>query len=148
MAKRCIRAPDYLGILIGINDVWRHFDETFCHPKDLVSLNRYQANYQQMIDQTKENVKEIFVIGPFMFEENRENSMRKMVDDYGNIAQKVAETNHLVYVDVQKAIDHYLTRQSSYTLSLDRVHPNRAGHMLVANVFLKAIAFNWQHKVQ
>jgi hypothetical protein len=48
-------------------------------------------------------------------------------------------------IDVQSVIDQFLTIESSYTLSLDRVHPNEYGHFLVARTFLNAIDLKWQH---
>ena len=115
-------APDYVSILIGINDVWRFFD-------------------QSLIDQTKEQVKGIYLMSPFMFENSQEDPMLQKLKKYQAIVKKLAEQNQLVYIDIQQAIDDYLAIQSSYILSSDRVHPNRNGHFLVANQWLEAVGF-------
>ncbi|WP_390405492.1 SGNH/GDSL hydrolase family protein [Lacticaseibacillus jixiensis] len=138
--------PDYVSILIGVNDVWRHFDAPFYHPSDLVTPESYRANYQAMIDAVKDQVKDIIIISPFFFEPDRSNPMRAMVDQFRGIAEDLAKTNGLRYVDVQSVVDHYLTLHASYILTADRVHPNIKGHMLVANTFLQAIGFDWQHQ--
>lgn len=136
--------PDYVSILIGINDVWRHFDGVFQHLNNLVDLNLYRQTYQDLIDQTKPVTNEIFIMSPFMFEPNHEDAMRSLVDQYREVAESLARENHLVYIDVQEAVDHFLTMQSGYILSSDRVHPNLQGHMLVASTWLNAIYFDWK----
>ncbi|WP_179394555.1 SGNH/GDSL hydrolase family protein [Lacticaseibacillus absianus] len=138
--------PDYVSILIGVNDVWRHFDAPFYHPTDLVTPDGYRANYQAMIDATQDKVKQIIIISPFFFEPDRHNPMRAMVDQYRAIAEELATTNELRYVDVQAVVDRYLTLHASYILTADRVHPNFKGHLLVTNTFLQAIGFDWQHQ--
>lgn len=139
------QTPDYLSILIGVNDVWRHFDAPFYHPTDLVSLAQYCQNYQDLIQQAKPQVKQIFILSPFMFDSNLKDSMRKMLDQYRQVAKELAEENQLMYIDLQTPIDNYLKTQSSYILSSDRIHPNIKGHMLITSLFLNAIGFNWQH---
>ena len=105
-------APDYVSILIGIN-----------------------------VDQTKEQVKGIYLMSPFMYENSQEDPMLQKLKKYQAIVKKLAEQNQLVYIDIQQAIDDYLAIQSSYILSSDRVHPNRNGHFLVANQWLEAVGF-------
>lgn len=134
-------APDYVSILIGINDVWRFFDQSFQQPTDLVDEELFTQTYQALIDQTKEQVKGIYLMSPFMFENSQEDPMLQKLKKYQAIVKKLAEQNQLVYIDIQQAIDDYLAIQSSYILSSDRVHPNRNGHFLVANQWLEAVGF-------
>ncbi|WP_125604946.1 SGNH/GDSL hydrolase family protein [Lapidilactobacillus bayanensis] len=139
--------PNFTSILIGVNDVWRHFDAPFYHPTDLVFSEQYRENYQLLIEKSKADSEKILIISPFMFEANHEEPMRKMVDQYRMIAKDLAEKNDLIYVDVQSRVDDYLKNQSSYILSVDRVHPNIKGHMLVASIILNALEFDWQHQL-
>lgn len=136
--------PDYLSIMIGINDVWRFFDSTFQHRKDLVDLSTYRQTYQHLIDITQDQVKKIIIMSPFMFEPNHKDPMRAQVDLYRKAAAEIAQKNDLIYIDVQKQIDHFLTIETSYALTSDRVHPNLQGHMLVANTWLNAIGYDWK----
>ena len=135
--------PDYVSILIGINDVWRFFDQPFQHPTDLVSLNLFEETYQQLIDQTKARVKGIFLLSPFMFETNLEDPMFKQLKQYQAVVKMLAEKNELQFIDLQVVVDKYLDKQSSYILSGDRVHPNQNGHFLIANALLKEMGFEF-----
>ncbi|MFC6316104.1 SGNH/GDSL hydrolase family protein [Lapidilactobacillus achengensis] len=137
--------PDYVSILIGVNDVWRHFDDAaFQHRADLVDEQLYQTTYQKLIDQTKAQAKQIFIMSPFMFDLNLQDPMRALVQRYAAIARELATKNDLIYIDIQAAVDHFLQSTSSYIVTADRVHPNLKGHMLVANKWLNAIDYDWR----
>ena len=136
--------PDYVSIMIGINDVWRHFDQRFMHPKDLVDLETFQRTYQDLIDQTKTQVKGIVLLSPFMFETNQADPMFAKLADYQAVVKQLAQANDLLYVDFQAVVDQYLKVQSSYILSNDRVHPNQNGHFLLAHTWLNTLGFDWR----
>lgn len=139
--------PDYVSILIGVNDAWRHFDTAvFQQRDDLVDADLYTKTYQKLIDQTKSVTDKIIVVSPFMFEPNHNEKMRTMVEQFAAIAKQLAVKNNLLYVDVQSKVDQFLTQQSSYILTQDRVHPNVQGSMLVAKTWLDAIDFNWKRE--
>lgn len=135
--------PDYVAILIGINDVWRFFDQPFQHPIDLVDADLFKNTYQMLIDQTKASVKELFLLSPFMFETNSTDPMLQKLQEYQAIVQELAQKNNLVYIDLQSVVTDYLMKKSSYILSNDRVHPNQNGHFLIANALLKEMGFEF-----
>lgn len=135
--------PDYLSVMIGINDVWRHFD-AILQQQELVDEEMFASVYEELVSGTLPRVKDIFIISPFMIEPNREDPMRKMVDVYAAIAKETAERHGLIYIDAQAGFDDFVTKLPGYTLSSDRVHPNVQGHMIVAKAFLDAIGFEWK----
>lgn len=136
--------PDYVSIMIGINDVWRHFDQRFVHPNDLVDLETFRRTYQDLVEQTKSQVKQIVLMSPFMFENNLSDPMFAKLAEYQAVVKQLARENNLLYVDIQAAVNQYLKVQSSYILSNDRVHPNQNGHFLLAHTWLKALQFDWR----
>lgn len=129
--------PDVVTIMIGVNDVWRHFDGTFCQ-SELVNLSRFEKIYRELIEKTLTEGISVILLSPFMVEQNREDPMRGMIDDYRSIVRKLAEEYQLICGDVQKKIDQFLKYQSSYVLSSDRVHISLAGHLLIAKEWLEA----------
>ncbi|NQY31783.1 MAG: SGNH/GDSL hydrolase family protein [Coraliomargarita sp.] len=132
--------PDYLSIMIGINDVWRQFDS----PKmEQVNLQSYTTKLEALIQWTLPTVKGIVVLSPFFLETNRSDPMRAQMDAYGTAAKSVAERNGLPFVDVQAAFDEWLKHKPSSMLCDDRVHPNHVGHNIIASAFLNAIGFEW-----
>ncbi|MBS7578159.1 MULTISPECIES: SGNH/GDSL hydrolase family protein [unclassified Enterococcus] len=131
-------SPDWLCMMIGINDVWRHFDRNFTNETLIDSAFFFKA-YDEIINKASKRVKGIIILSPFMIEANQNDAMRQMVDQYRAISEKLSQKHHLIYVDCQKAFDQFLKYQSSYILSPDRVHPNLAGHVLIADSWLDAV---------
>ncbi|WP_412990207.1 GDSL-type esterase/lipase family protein [Pediococcus siamensis] len=140
--------PDYVFILIGINDVWRWFDSNFQHNIALSTPESYYQEYKHLIEETLPQTKNIFVLSPFMFELNSKDLMRKKLQKYQVLAKKVAHQNNLQYIDIQVAIDRFLKSQSPYIVTKDRVHPNFSGHMFVANIILNSIGFDPQRLIK
>ena len=71
--------PDYVSVMIGINDVWRHFD-AFMQPMEKVDEEMFRNTYEELIQKTKPVVKQMYLIGAFMMIETKDYPMRKMVD--------------------------------------------------------------------
>lgn len=135
--------PDYISIMIGINDVWRHFGGPL-QQLEQIEPDEYRKTYEELVNETRPKVKDIFIISPFMIEPNRQDPMRAMVDIYAGIARETATRHGLQYIDVQQKIDGFLKELSGYIISSDRVHPNVQGHMILAKTFLDSIGFSWQ----
>lgn len=140
------RKPDYVSVLIGVNDVWRHFDQPFYKPRRH-GIDVYERVYDELLERTKPQVKGLIVVSPFMFEPNRDEPMRKMVDEFARSARRVADKHHALYVDAQAAIDRYLRVRHSCIVSPDRVHPYERGAMIVAREWLRAVGFDWERDV-
>ena len=132
--------PDYLSIMIGINDVWRHFDSPHM---DQIDLETYAAKLEGLILQTLPVVKGLVLMSPFFLEANPSDPMRMQMDAYGTAARKLAERNQLPFVDLQAAFDRWLAQQPTQQLCGDRVHPNHVGHNIIASALLNALGFEW-----
>ena len=61
------------------------------------------------------------------------------MDVYSKVVEKLADEFDAVFVDTQAAFDRYLTYRPSQSLSGDRIHPNKTGHIIIANAFLEAV---------
>jgi lysophospholipase L1-like esterase len=131
--------------MIGINDVWRQFDGEL-QQLEVVSPQEYEQTYCALLEQTKPLVKNIFILSPFFMELNRNDPMRRRVEEYAEIARKAAKKYQLPYVDVQARIDRYLQSLSYFYISGDRVHPNLPGHMILAKAFLDEIGLEWNQR--
>ena len=134
--------PDWLSVMIGINDVWRQFDSPL-QPEWHVPLNVYSATLEKLIAQTRPQVKGLVLMSPYFLEPNNSEPMRAMMDTYGAAMKQIAERHQAVFVDTQAAFDLLMKDIHPMTLAWDRVHPNQAGHMLLAREFLNAVGFEW-----
>lgn len=130
-------APDWLSVMIGINDVWRQFDGEPGMPQ--VGAEQYEEVYRGLIARTRPQLMGLVLMTPYFLETNRADPMRVMMDAYGVITKRLAEEFDAVFVDVQAAFDTYLQHQPTQSLCADRVHPNGVGHMIIARAFLRAV---------
>ncbi len=128
--------PDWVSICIGINDVWRQFDCP-AMPDTHVLPEEYEQNLEKMITMVKDNVKGIFIISPYYIEPNKEDTMRKRMDEYVAICKKLSEKYECIFVDFQEMYEKYCAFRHSSYITWDRVHPNQVGATLMANEFLK-----------
>jgi lysophospholipase L1-like esterase len=133
--------PDWLSIMIGINDVWRQFDHPNM-PELHVNLNEYEKTLRDLVQRTRPLLKGLVMMSPFYLEALVDDPMRQKMDQYGSVARQIAEENQAVFVDVQAVFDTLLNHQYSATLAQDRVHPSLVGHMAIARAFLKGIGFS------
>ncbi len=130
--------PDWLSIKIGINDVWRQFDQP--NRKEAhVSPEEYESTYRDLLTQTRPLLKGLVIISPYFIEPHKSDPMRARMDEYGRIAQKIAGEFDALYVDSQAAMDRLTEHMHPAEIAWDRVHPSTVGHMAIAKAFVKAI---------
>ncbi len=130
--------PDWLAVMIGVNDVWRQFDlprQTEIH----VSPEVYEKTLNALIRQTRPKVTGLILLAPFYIEPNRADAMRARMDEYGAIVKRVAAKHDAHFIDTQAAFDAVLAHMHANAIAWDRVHPNNVGHAIIARAFLSAI---------
>ncbi len=134
--------PDWLSIMIGINDVWRQYDSPLIVEQH-VYLDEYKKTLTELVEKTKSKVKQIVLMTPYYIEANKNDVMRKTMDTYGIVVKEIAEKFNTIFIDTQRAFDIYLQSYHANNVAWDRVHPNHIGHMLLAKEFLKSVEYSW-----
>lgn len=137
--------PDWVSICIGINDVWRQFDSPAIVDSHVLP-DEYEKNVEEMILKVKDKVKGIFILSPYIIEPNKEDMMRKRMDEYVDISRKLAKKHQCLFVDFQKMYEEYCNIRYSSYIAWDRIHPNQIGATLMAREFLKQCDFDYNHK--
>ena len=132
--------PDWVSVLIGINDVWRQFDSSEIKEQH-VSPEDFRTCYERLIKSTLPRVKGMILMTPYFMEPNRDDPMRRRMDEYGAITKELAEKYHLTIVDLQAGWDKLFQHMHPMNIAWDRVHPNQIGCMYIAKQFLSAIGF-------
>ncbi len=136
--------PDYVSICIGINDVWRQFD----NPAGrifAVEIDEYESNLEKMITSINKKVKKVFIMSPYYMEPNKQDLMRARMDEYGAVCKKLAEKYDCEFIDLQKMFNNYFKYKHSSFIAWDRVHPNLVGATLIAKEFLSHCGFDPLH---
>ncbi len=134
--------PDWLSIMIGINDVWRQFDAPL-RPETHVLLDEYTATLERLIQTTRPQLKGLVLMTPYFIEPNQSDPMRIMMNKYGAAVRSLSEKYQACLVDTQSAMDSALRHAHPMSLAWDRVHPNLTGHMLLARSFLNVVGYEW-----
>lgn len=130
--------PDWVSIMIGINDIWRQFDKPL--DKEIhVSLDEYSKTLDSLVAKTINKVTGIVVMSPFFIEPRKDDPMRKMTDEYSVAAKAIAEKYKVIFVDAQNAIDRLTMHIPTASIAWDRVHPDVKGHMAIAKAFVNEI---------
>lgn len=130
--------PDWLSMMIGINDVWRQFDSP-TRPEEQVLIDEYEITLRSLVRETKPQLKGLVLMTPFYLEPCKEDAMRARMDEYGQVVKCIAREFDAIFVDTQAAFQSVLNHQYSAFLAWDRVHPNLTGHTVLMQAFLKAI---------
>jgi len=134
--------PDWLSVMIGINDVWRQFDAAQ-RLEIHVQPGAFEETYRGLLARTRPGLQGLILMSPFIIEPNRDDAMRAMMDDYGRIVRNLADEFDAIFVDTQAAFDAALQYIHSMTIAADRVHPATLGHMILARAFLEAVGWSW-----
>ena len=129
--------PDWLSIMIGINDVWRQFDSV--ELADQVDIATYEQILDELVTRTKPGLSGLILMTPYFIEPRRDDAMRAMMDDYTAVVKRLAEKHDAILGDTQASFDAYLAHRPSESLCGDRVHPNATGHQIIADTFLAVV---------
>ncbi len=134
--------PDWVSIMIGINDVWRQFDLPQM-PEKHVLPEEYEKTLEELIIQTKPLVKGLVIMTPVFWEPNKNDPMAKRTAEYQAICKRLAEKHQVLFADAQKEADQILESCHPMYITWDRVHPNIPGHHALTRALLKVLDFDY-----
>ncbi|MCA0757823.1 SGNH/GDSL hydrolase family protein [Paenibacillus sp. N4] len=134
--------PDWLSVMIGINDVWRQYDLP-AQTEQHVYIEEYEQTLEQLIARTRPQLQGLVLMTPFYIEPNGADPMRSTMDQYGKVVKSLAAKYDARFVDTQAAFNRVMAHIYPATLAWDRVHPNMAGHAVLARAFLQAVGYDY-----
>lgn len=129
--------PDVLFCMIGINDVWRHFD-SLDPALHLIPKEEYARNVDALCKRAK-GVREVRFMTPYYVERSHADEMRKMTEEYAAVMREAAADNGIKVIDLQAEFDAYLKYRSGQTIGWDRVHPGPIGSMIIARAVMREL---------
>lgn len=126
--------PDYLFIMIGVNDAWRRV-ECFLSNEVITSDQEIKENYVNMVKKCKDNGIVPIFISPLYFDIDHKNTFRKHVDGIQKTIKEVCAEYSVGYIDVQSKVDKYMKASDNncYRFGGDRVHPNAIAKTIIAD---------------
>ncbi len=138
-------APDYLSILIGVNDIWHGLDNA-----NGTGLNRFEKVYDMLLTELQEELPEtkIMIMEPFVLRgsatDNREDqpdrweTFRGGVYQVAAIVKNLAEKHKVKFIPLQEAFNEAEKLAPVAYWCFDGVHPSAKGHELIKRQWLKA----------
>lgn len=134
--------PDWISILVGINDL--HCFLFNPDPASQVSVAQFRENYDWLLERvTKETPARIVLLDPFYISLSSRDTNRKKVLDllpaYIEVVHEMSAKYNTLLVKMQDIYQRQLTFRDAETFCPEPVHPNRAGHIVMASELFKAI---------
>lgn len=128
--------PTWVSIYIGINDVWRRYDDN-----DLTSVEQFYEGYRKLIERTNEHTDAKFIlVEPFCLPvpEDRK-TWREDLDPKIQAIRELAREFKTLYVPLDGLFASASTQIDSAYWAEDGVHPTPAGHSLITKAWLEAV---------
>lgn len=134
-----LERPNWVSVMIGANDVWRHFAY---NTNEAVPLGEYTDTLRRLISRTQAAIRANFILmQPFIVNSDPGNPMRQLMDVYSGSLELLALEFNGTFVRTQAAIDAVLAAKPSTFWSPDQIHLGAAGHMVLAQAWLRAIGY-------
>ncbi len=142
--------PDYMSILIGVNDVWHEHSN-----QNGVDTDKFERIYDILIEDVKEalpNIR-IMLMEPFVLEGEHtcatEENPGRWQYFHSEVAQRaaavkrLAQKHNLPFVELQGVFDRACKKaEASYWL-FDGVHPTAMGYELIAREWIRVFKQNY-----
>ncbi|MEM7127395.1 MAG: SGNH/GDSL hydrolase family protein [Chloroflexota bacterium] len=129
--------PDLISILIGVNDTWHEFGS-----QNGVEVDRYETIYQLLLEYTKERLPDVQLVlcEPFVLPCGVvTNAWQDEMTQRREIVKALAQTHNATFVPFQSMFDNALTTAPPRHWAEDGVHPTKAGHQLMADLWLEKV---------
>ena len=136
--------PDYMSILIGVNDTWHEINK-----QNGVDTAKYERVYSMLIEEVKEALPDIkiIILEPFVLKgsatvsteeiPDRWERFNKDVREKAAAACRVADKYGLKFVPLQEKFSA-LDKENEGIWTADGVHPTVFGHELITREWLAA----------
>jgi len=125
--------PDWVSILVGINNTWRRYDSNDPTPDDV-----FESEYRALLTWVKSDVSAgIVLCSPFLVHVDDDiRRLREDLDPKIGIIRKLADEFEAIWVDFDAAFISAQRRHIPEYWAEDGVHPSGAGHALMAETWL------------
>lgn len=125
--------PEWVSILVGINNTWRRYDSN-----DPTTDDVFESEYRALLTRVKnETSAGLMICSPFLVHtDTTVRLMREDLDPKIDSIKKLAIEYDAVWVDLDAAFVAAQQRHIPSYWAGDGVHPSLAGHALIAETWL------------
>ena len=143
--------PDYLSILMGVNDVWHELAIG-----NGVATAKFEKIYTMLIEEVLEALPDVklMILEPYALPgaategtledgSDKYTVFRKETEEKAAACRRVAEKFNIPFVPLQAKLDEMQKAYGTESVSGDGVHPNVTGHLLIARAWMEAFEENY-----
>ena len=131
------KKPQHMTLSCGVNDVW--------HGKRGVPLDQYKVNIRKIVEKAQAAGVKVYILTATMISENQQAKNNQKLIAYNDFLRQLAKEKNCVLVDLNKDMQaeiaavkkKYPNFKGNY-LTVDGVHMNPLGNMMMARGILKA----------
>ncbi|NLN81175.1 MAG: SGNH/GDSL hydrolase family protein [Clostridiales bacterium] len=129
-------SPDYLSIMIGINDTLRRYDSNL-----ITSAEEFKANYRDILLDVKNNTNaKIIICEPFIIPVSEEKKMwREDLEPKINAVRELAIEFADVFIPLDGIFAAACCKREPTFWSLDGIHPIQNGSALITEEWINAV---------
>lgn len=133
--------PDYISILIGVNDVWH--DLGCVEEPNGVDAKKYEKVYDMLLEETLEKLPgvKIMIMEPYVLHgpatDDRWDEFYTEVRLRSEAARRLAEKYGLPFLPLQSILDEAVKTAPDLYWSADGVHPTAAGHKIISDAWIE-----------
>lgn len=128
--------PDVVSVLIGINDVWRRYDDD-----DATSAEQFEANLRTILAAIRQRTDAaIVILEPFLLPVTDKLRFREDLDPKIEIERRLADEFGATFVALDASLIAHAQESSPEDIAGDGIHPTPYGHRIVADRWLAATA--------
>lgn len=135
--KDCLELrPDWVSIMIGINDTWRRYDSN-----DPTSIEAYASAYRAILEDARTKLAaKLILLEPFVLPvPDDRKAWREDLDPRIAVVRELAREYQAILVPLDGIMAQAATQREPAFWAHDGVHPSPAGHALIAQSWLRAI---------
>jgi len=134
--------PDWLSILVGINDIYRWLFGA--SDADRIPPEEFRDNYDWLLARTaRETSAKLVLLDPFLISLSSCDTSRRVVLDnlpaYIEIVHEMADKYDALLVPMHDIYQTHLVYRDADHFCPEPVHPNRAGHLVMAVELLRVL---------
>ena len=128
--------PDILSIMIGVNDVWHHYDHAMIETTD----EYFEANLRKILSEIRERTTaKILLIQPILLDVEDKIHMRPELERKQAILARLAEEYADAYLPMDEIFHTEAEEEPTY-YAADGVHPTPDGACYIGEAYLRTVA--------
>lgn len=136
-----LNMPDFVTVLIGINDIGLLMHEEFCPERQEVCRKRFVDSYDLLVRRIREETgASVLLMEPFIFPYPEEyKNWFPFITEFSQEIQNIAEKYEAAFLPLHRDLNRLARQKGVETVTPDGIHLTEEGHLFLSERVLKKI---------